>query len=70
MVTTTPASGSGGDSTMTTTSQSPDGSNISITLEEHLRVGSVIKATTIHGEVHEGEVMAVDSKTRLAFLGL
>lgn len=53
-----------------TTSQSPDASNISITLEEHLRVGSVIKAVTIHGEVYEGEVMAVDSKTRLAFLAV
>ena len=43
--------------------------NIPITLEEFLKVGSVVRATTLHGVVHQGEIMAVDNKTRLVFIG-
>lgn len=44
--------------------------NIPITLEEFLKVGSTVKATTLHGVVHQGEIMAVDNKTRLVFLAV
>ena len=32
-------------------------------------MGSVMKATTVHGVVHQGEILAVDNKTKLAFMG-
>ena len=42
--------------------------NIPLTFEEIIKVGSTVKATTIHGVTHQGKVMAVDNKTALVIL--